>query len=156
MLTWSTSEHGEMRLDLLCTEGLQQRGTLVGPQSYPLPLGLGFSIRAVPGSPRCLGHAPSVGLHQLLQAGMHLLWRHAIHHVRVHAILQSHTRWTSQLGVRRTPKLGTWSAGAVMQLADADEYALLQCLKCIFICWLLQQFSQEDYWLLSETFCTHG
>ena len=74
-----------MGLDLLCTEGLQEGGTLVGPQCHSLPLGLGFTVRAIPRAG--LGHAPSIWLHQLLQAGVHVLWVHAIHHVRRHATL---------------------------------------------------------------------
>lgn len=85
VFTWTAPEHGEVGLDLLSAEGLQQGGTLVGPQGHPLPLGLGLTVRAIPGA--CLGRGPPHGLHQLLQAGVHLLGVHAIHHLRVHAAL---------------------------------------------------------------------
>ena len=85
MFTCSAPEHGEVSLDLLSTEGLQQGGTLVGPQGHPLPLGLGFTVRAIPEAG--LGHPTPVGLHQLLQAGVHRLRVHAVHHLRVHAAL---------------------------------------------------------------------
>ena len=68
-LTWPRSEHGQMRLDLIYIESLQQRGSLVGPQGHPLPLGSRLAFRAFP---RPLGHAP-VGLHHVLQTRVHLL-----------------------------------------------------------------------------------
>ncbi len=37
-LTRPRPQHGQMRLDLICIEGFQEGGPLVGPQSYPWPL----------------------------------------------------------------------------------------------------------------------
>ena len=87
--TWTASEHGEVDLDFLSTEGLQQGGTLIGPQGHSLPLGLGLTVRAI--SAARLGKTTPHGLHQLLKAGVHLLRVHAVHHLRVHAALHLQT-----------------------------------------------------------------
>ena len=87
-----------MGLDFLSAEGLQQGGTLVGPQGHPLPLGLGLAFRAIPAA--CLGKTPPHGLHQLLQAGVHLLRVHAVHHLRVHAALHLETEIRQGLAQR--------------------------------------------------------
>ena len=87
-----------MRLDLIYIESLQQRGSLVGPQGHPLPLGSRLAFRAFP---RPVGHAP-VGLHHVLQTRVHLLGLlgvHAIHHARMlHATLH-HTHTLSDTSV---------------------------------------------------------
>lgn len=88
--TWTASEHGEVGLDFLSTESLQQGGTLIGPEGHSLPLGLGLAVRTI--SAACLGKISPHGLHQLLKAGMHLLRVHAIHHLRVHAALHLQTK----------------------------------------------------------------
>ena len=82
-LTRARPQHGQMRLDLICTESFQEGGPLVGPKIYPWPLWGWFTLRALPGA---LRHAP-VGLHHGLQACVHLLRVHPIHHLRRHAWL---------------------------------------------------------------------
>lgn len=131
--TWSAPEHGEVRPDLLCTEGLQQRGTLVGPQRYPLPLGWGFVVRAFPRA--CLGHAPSVGLHQLLQAGVHLLWVHAVHHLRVHATLHLQADHTALGGARGVVRgYGAWLSDLTQGVArDGSICATMHGVRFGFI-----------------------